>query len=415
MYKRNLKYAIAEGLEDTPVIVLNGARQVGKSTLCKQLLEDGVINAQIITLDDPTVLAAAQSDPLGFLEGLSKHLIIDEVQRAPELLLSIKKLIDEDRKERRIILTGSADVMSLPRIADSLAGRIETHNLWPFSQDEMNGEKSDFLNILTSEDMRFPPSKTSWEDILGMITNGGYPEVYNRKTLSRKAKWFESYIQSVLQKDIRELANIEGLAQIPNVLQLIGSRVGSTINMSDIARLSGIKNTTLQRYMTLLEYVFLIVKIPAWTPNLEGQFVKSPKIFLNDTGLLCHLRGESMNSLLANKSQAGALFENFVVLEILKQLSWSDLYLKPFHFSIHKGEEVDLVLEDRSKQLYGIEIKATATLKEQDFKGLKQLAKLSGDKFKKGILFYNGDQFLKGFGGENLYAVPISSLWAPAR
>ncbi|MFT6865748.1 MAG: putative AAA+ superfamily ATPase [Cyclobacteriaceae bacterium] len=411
IHKRNLIHAIELALDDTPVIVLNGARQVGKSTLCKQLLEEGVLKAQLVTLDDPTTLLAAQSDALGFLEGLNKHLIIDEVQRAPELLLSIKKLIDEDRKERRIILTGSTDVMSLPKIADSLAGRIEIHNLWPFSQDEIVGQKSNFIDALVSEKGTFAVRKMPWDEIIQMIVDGGYPEVLNRKNPSRKSKWFESYIVSVLQKDIRDLANIEGLVQIPNVLHLIAARVGSTINLSDVSRLSGVKNTTLQRYMALLEYVFLIVKIPAWTPNVEGQFVKSPKVFLNDTGLLCHLRGEGVNSLIQNRSNAGAFFENFVVLDIIKQLSWSETQLKPYHFSIHKGAEVDLVLEDRRKQLYGIEIKAASSLKEQDFKGLKQLAKLAGDKFKKGIILYTGDQVLSGFGGENLHAVPIAALW----
>jgi len=411
MYRRNAISAIEEALSDTPVIVLNGARQVGKSTLCKQLVEESVFKAQLVTLDDPTTLAAARKDPLGFLEGMSKHLIIDEAQRVPELLLSIKKLIDEDRNERRIILTGSANVMTLPKIADSLAGRIEIHKLWPLSLDEISGQKSNFLNALVSENGQFISHKTIWKDLIQKITDGGYPEILNRKTHSRKSKWFDSYITSVLQKDIRELANIEGLTQIPNILHLIATRVGSTINLSDIARLSGIKNTTLQRYMTLLEYVFLIVKIPAWTPNTEGQFVKSPKVFLNDTGLLCHLRGEGFNNLVENRSTAGAFLENFVILEIIKQISWSDQVLNPFHFSIHKGVEVDLVLEDRKKQLYGVEIKSSSSLKESDFKGLKHLSKLAGAKFKKGIILYTGEQFLSGFGGKNLFAVPVSSLW----
>jgi len=412
MYRRNLTKSIAEALEDTSVIVLNGARQVGKSTFCKQLLEEGIFNAQLVTMDDPTILAAARKDALGFLEGLGNHIIIDEVQRVPELLLAIKKLIDEDRQVRRVILTGSADVMTLPKIADSLAGRIEIHNLWPFSQGEVRGEESSFLTSLISEKSNFVSRKISWEEIVHMIITGGYPEVLNRKTQSRKSKWFDSYIASILQKDIRELANIEGLTQIPNILQLIATRVGSTINLSDIARLSGIKNTTLQRYMALLEYVFLLLKIPAWTPNVEGQYVKSPKIFLNDTGLLCHLRGEGMASLQEKRSTAGAFFENFVVMEIIKQLSWSEHGLKPYHFSIHKGAEVDLVLENRKNQLFGIEIKLSSTLREKDFKGLKHLSNLVGDKFKKGIILYTGDQFLAGF-GKDLYAVPISALWSP--
>ena len=408
MYHRFITASIVEALEDTPVIVLNGARQTGKSTLCQQLLDQEVVKAQLVTFDDPTTLAAAQQDPLGFLKDLSEHVMLDEVQRVPDLFLSIKKLVDEDRKSRRYILTGSADVMTLPKVADSLAGRIEIHNLWPLSQGEILGKQSDFLEVLTSQDHKFQSSPTSWKQVLQSILVGGYPEAVARKSDARRSKWFESYMISVLQKDIRDLANIEGLSQIPNVLQLLSVRVGSTLNMSDIARLSGIKNTTLQRYMALLEHVFLLVKIPAWTPSMEGQFVKSPKIHLNDTGLLSHLRGEDMNSLSTNRSGVGALLENYVVMEIIKQLSWSNQYLKPYHFSMHKGAEVDLVLENRQKQLFGIEVKSAASLKEKDFRGLRRLSELAGSRFQKGIVLYSGDEVV-GF-GDNLYAVPISTL-----
>jgi predicted AAA+ superfamily ATPase len=411
MYQRYIADPITEALKDTPVILINGARQTGKSTLCRQLLGEGVFDGQIMTMDDPTTLAAAQVDPLGFLQNLSQHAIIDEVQRAPQLFLSIKKLVDENRKERRLILTGSADVMTLPQVADSLAGRIEIHHLWPLSQAEILGKRSKFLHTLVDGESRFDSQKASWKDIIEAIRTGGYPEVLQRESEGRKAKWFESYISAVLQKDIRELANVEGLTQIPNILQLIGTRVGSTVNLSDIARLSGVKNTTLQRYMALLEHVFLIMKIPAWTPNIEGQFVKSPKIFLNDTGLLSHLRGEGIDSLLENRTTAGAFLENFMVMEIIKQLGWSGLYLKPYHFSIHKGAEVDLILEDRKKQLYGIEIKSTASVSHSDFRGLRRLAEIAGKRFQRGIVLYAGDQVVGGF-GENLQAVPIPAVWS---
>lgn len=411
MYQRFISGPIIEALEDTPVILLNGARQTGKSTLCRQLVEEGAFAGQSVTLDDPATLSAAQADPLGFLMDLDKHVIIDEVQRAPELFLSIKKLVDENRKERKFILTGSADIMTLPKVADSLAGRIEIHNLWPLAQTEIRGKKSGFLKTLISPEGRFPNGNSPWKDIMQAIRAGGYPEALQRETENRRAKWFESYLISVLQKDIRELSNIEGLTQIPNILQLIATRVGSTINLSDIARLSGVKNTTLQRYMALLEHVFLILKVPAWTTNAEGQFVKSPKVFLNDTGLLCHVRGEGVDSLIENRVTAGAFLENFVVMEIIKQLGWSDLFLKPYHFSIHSGAEVDLVLEDRKKQLYGIEIKSTATINTDDFKGLRRLAEIAGKRFKRGVVLYSGDQTLGGF-GENLQAVPLAALWA---
>jgi predicted AAA+ superfamily ATPase len=411
MYQRYIAKPIIEALKDTPVILINGARQTGKSTLCRQLVEARSFDGQIMTMDDPTTLSAAQADPLGFLQNLSPHVIIDEVQRAPELFLSIKKLVDDNRKGRRLILTGSADVMTLPQVADSLAGRIEIHDLWPLSQAEIHGKRSKFLDTLIAPDGRFQSHKNKWKDIIEAIRAGGYPEALQRETEGRKAKWFESYIDAVLQKDIKDLANIEGLTQIPNILQLIATRVGSTINLSDIARLSGVKNTTLQRYMALLEHVFLILKIPAWTPNIEGQFVKSPKIVLNDTGLLCHLRGESVDSLMGNRTTAGAFLENFIVMEIIKLLSWSDLFLKAYHFSIHRGAEVDLVLEDRKKQLYGIEIKSTASVDQNDFKGLKRLAELAGKKFQRGIVLYGGEHMVGGF-GENLQAVPLSAVWS---
>ena len=411
MYQRYISNPIKDALKDTPVILINGARQTGKSTLCRQLVEEGSFDGQIMTMDDPTILTAAQADPLGFLQDLSSHAIIDEIQRAPELFLSIKKLVDENRKGRRLILTGSADVMTLPQVADSLAGRIEIHHLWPLSQTEILGKRSKFLSTLIATDDRFQSHKHNWKDIIEAIRAGGYPEALQRETEGRKAKWFESYIGAVLQKDIRNLANIEGLTQIPNILQFIGTRVGSTVNLSDIARLSGVKNTTLQRYMALLEHVFLILKIPAWTPNIEGQFVKSPKIFLNDTGLLCHLRGESVDSLMANRTTVGAFLENFIVMEIIKQLSWSDLFLKPYHFSVHSGAEVDLVLEDRKKQLYGIEIKSTASVGQNDFKGLKRLSEIAGKKFQRGIVLYGGEHMVGGF-GENLQAVPLSAVWS---
>jgi uncharacterized protein len=263
MYQRYIASPITEALKDTSVILINGARQTGKSTLCKQLVEEKVFDGQILTMDDPTILAAAQADPLGFLQNLSQHAVIDEIQRAPELFLSIKKLVDENRKERRLILTGSADVMTLPQVADSLAGRIEIHHLWPLSQAEILGKRSKFLHVLVEPKGRFHSHKSNWKAIIEAIRAGGYPEVLQRESEERKAKWFESYISAVLQKDIRDLANIEGLIQIPNILHLIGTRMGSTINLSEIARLSGIKNTTLQRYMALLEHVFLIMKYDA--------------------------------------------------------------------------------------------------------------------------------------------------------
>lgn len=411
MFRRNITDSVIQALEDTPVILVNGARQTGKSTLCNKIIEEGAFKGKFVTMDDPATLLAAQKDSLGFLEDLGKHVMIDEVQRTPELFLPIKKLVDSDRKGRRIILTGSADVMMLPKVGDSLAGRIEIHNLWPLSQDEIQGKRSNFLNTLIDTGQKFAASNVTWKDTAARMRVGGYPESIARISSSRRNKWFADYLTAILHKDIRELANIEGLTEIPNILKLIATRVGSTINMSDISRLSGVKNTTLKRYVTLLEHIFLIVHIPAWTKNAEGAFVKSPKVYLNDTGLLNHLIGQEDDSFLEQRSNAGAYLENFIVMEILKQLSWSEMSLKPYHFSIHKGSEVDLVLEDRAGGLFGIEIKSAASLQGSDFNGLRKLSELAGKKFKRGIVLYTGEQYLGGF-GDNLQAVPISAVWS---
>lgn len=411
MYKRILCIPIEQSLEDTPVQLIVGARQTGKSTLCKQLIGENIFADQMVTMDDPTTFAAAKADPLGFLLGLGNQFIIDEVQRVPEMLISLKKLVDEDRDARRVILTGSSDVMTLPKVSDSLAGRLEIHKLWPLSQSEITGRNSQFLPTVLSDHTRFSNMSCDWKEIIDLIRIGGYPEAIKRTSENRRLKWFEAYITAILQKDIRELANIDGLAHIPRILQLLSTRVGSTVNMSDIARLARIRNTSFQRYLSLLKQVFLVVEIPAWTPNAEGRYVKSPKVYLNDTGLLCYLKGESQ-SLRTDRTAAGNLLENYVVMELMKQMASVDTILRPRHFSMHKGAEVDLVLEDHRKNLYGIEIKSTASLKQEDFRGLKKLAEVAGDKFRKGIVLYTGDQFLAGFGGENLYAVPVTAVWA---
>lgn len=411
MYKRFLYPQVAEALQDTPVILVSGARQTGKSTFCRQLREEGIIAGEYVTMDDPAVLAAAKADPMGFLLNMGDQLIIDEVQRVPELFLSLKKLTDDNR-QRRVLLTGSSDVMMMPTVADSLAGRMELHKLWPLSVDEINKKPSSFLRNLILEGGNFQSGKADWNKLISLIKRGGYPEVVNRETEKRRAKWLQEYLTAILQKDIRNLANIDGLVQIPKILNLISVRVGSTVNMSDIARLAGIKNTSFQRYMALLEQVFLIIKIPAWTPNSEGQYVKSPKYFMNDTGLLCQIKGGDEN-LPADRTKAGSLLENFVALEIIKQISWFEQPLKLMHFSMHKGAEVDLVIETGKKQLIGIEVKSKASLNNDDFKGLKKLAELAGKRFKKGIVLYTGEHVLGGFGGNDLQAVPIPNLWKP--
>lgn len=409
MYSRNITHSVTESLKDTPVILLNGARQTGKSTLVRWLCENEH-PADYRTLDDVNVLSAAAADPVGFLEGTKGPLIIDEIQRAPELFLAIKALVDKDRRPGRFLLTGSANVLLLPKLADSLAGRMEIISLWPFSQGELQGQKETFIDLVFSPD---PPTlKTAGmerEKLFSRVLLGGFPEVVQRPSEARQKAWFSSYIATILQWDIRDLSRIEGLTSIPRLLSILGARAATLLNFAELSRTSGLIQSTLKRYMALLEATFLIKLLPAWSGNLRKRLVKSPKLFVNDTGLLGFLIGMDKTRLQAEPQLGGALLENFVVMELTKQISWSRTQPQMFHFRTSAGKEVDMILENAAGRLVGIEVKSSATVKSDDFSGLKVLAEEVPDRFVRGIVLYTGQQIVPF--GKNLMAMPISTLW----
>lgn len=409
MHARNTLPDLEAALADSPVVLINGARQVGKSTLARALVEKGApAAAGYVTLDDATVLSAAAASPLTFLEGLPDQVVIDEIQRAPELFLAIKQLVDQDRRPGRFLLTGSANAMTLPKVADSLAGRMEIHTLWPLSQGEIEGRAESFIDRCF-EGEKLPESPgLSWEELSGRIARGGYPEVLQRTEPRRIDAWFRSYLTSIIERDIRDLANIEGYRELPHLLQLLATRAGGLLNFSDLSRISKITNSTLKRYLALLEAVFLFVPLPAWYRNEEKRLVKSPKIYLNDTGLLMHLRG--MNpARLADRNVAGEILENFVVMELRKQQAWSHTLPKLYHFRTSTGKEVDVVLEAPDGRLVGIEIKASSEASVSDFSGLKELAELASAQFARGIVLYSGRETVSF--GKQLMAAPIPTLW----
>ena len=431
MYIRNSILDIESALLDSPVVLINGARQVGKSTLAKTLMETravGVVNdggeampvihpqgesthftnGRYVTLDDATTLAAAASAPLSFLEGLPPHVVIDEIQRAPELFLAIKKLVDQDRRPGRFLLTGSANAMTLPKVADSLAGRMEVHTLWPLSQGEIEGKKEAFIDCCFGK-KKLPNVPTiSWKELAERLKLGGYPEILKRQDPRRRNAWYRSYLTSIIERDIRELANIEGYRELPNLLQLLAARVGGLLNFSDISRISKMGNTTLKRYVALLEAVFIFVPLPAWYRNEEKRLIKSPKIYLNDTGLVMHLRGMDQDRLL-DHNKAGFILENFIVMELRKQQAWSETLPSLYHFRTSSDKEVDVVLEAPDGRIVGIESKSSSEVNAHDFGGMRELAALAGDKFHRGIILYTGQETVSF--GPNFTAMPISALW----
>ncbi len=409
MLKRHLTPRVLEALADTPVVLLNGPRQAGKSTLAQ-----GVAShehpARYLTLDDATTLAAARSDPQGFLAGFEGPVVIDEIQRAPELFLAIKAQVDRDRRPGRFLLTGSADVLLLPNLAESLAGRMEILTLWPFSQGEIKKNQEDFIDSAFSRTIpqkQYP--RLRWPDIIQKILKGGYPEILGRQTESRQAAWFGSYITTILQRDVRDITHIEGLTALPRLLSLLAARSASLINFSELSRTSTIPQSTLKRYMTLLETTFLLQTLPAWSGNLSKRLVKAAKLVIGDTGLMTYLLGLNKERLLHDPILTGHVLENFVIMELKKQIGWNKTKAQLFHFRTQTGQEVDMVLEDLSGRVVGIEVKSSASVTTNDFKGLRLLHENIGKRFMRGIVLYAGSDFIP-FGPE-LQALPLSALW----
>lgn len=407
MYIRNITIELLEALTDSPALFLRGARQVGKSTLAKNLpVED--FPAKYVTLDNATSLALASEDPTGFIAGQPTPVIIDEIQRVPELLLVIKEAIDEDRKPGQYLLTGSANLLTLPLISDSLAGRMEIQTLWPLSQAELHGNGTDFVQSLFNRDFVHHIGTIAF-DLPTLLITGGYPEAIARKTPRRRSAWFDSYLTSIVERDIRDIARIQETATMLKLTRLLATRTANQLNLSEVSRTMQVPNATLGRYMDLLEKVFLIHFIPAWAPNLGKRLVKAPKLYMVDCGLAAHLMGADETRLKNTPELSGHLVETFVVNEILKNLTWSSVSATPYHFRTHAGLEVDLVLEKPSGEVACVEIKGSAQVAPKNFRGFQALKKDLGDKFKTGVVLYGGKDIVPF--GDDMFAVPISVLW----
>ena len=409
MNRRNITPLVLDALSDTPVVFIQGARQCGKSTLV-QHLHDGGHEAEYFTLDEAAVLRAALTDPDGFIAGLPDRVILDEVQRAPDLFRAIKLAVDMRRQPGRFLLTGSANALVLPKVSESLAGRMEVLTLWPFSQGEIGGQADGFVDSCFEPE--FKPGSlddSAWAGLTERITKGGFPEVLTRAKEARRGSWFDSYVTTILGRDVRELANVSGLRELPRLLQLAATRAGSLLNISDLGRDAAMPQTTLQRYWALFENTFLLRALPAWSGNLSTRLVKAPKVMFTDTGLLCHLLDLNAARLQADALMTGSVLENFVGNELEKQLGWCRTKPEIFHFRSHTQQEVDFVLEDKKGRLVGIEVKKTASPGPGDFKGLRYLREQTGDRFLRGMLLYCGQNTVPF--DSNLHAVPMSALW----
>ena len=414
MNKRTIYTQLMEALSDTPVVFLRGARQTGTTTLVKQLAEkpSDADSRQYISLDSATALAGALDDPTGFLQGLKKPLIIDEAQRATALMLAIKEDVDRERHAGRYLLTGSANILALPGIADSLAGRMEVLTLYPLSQGEIAGTQEDFIGALFQND--FPPKSTTApltkDALMEAIAVGGYPEVLSRNSPKRRAAWFDSYITTLVERDIRDISNVQDISGLIRLLRLLGVRSGTLHNQAELSRSVGMPASTLGRYLPLLEALFLIWFLPAWSSNLSKRLVKSPKIHVCDSGLACHLCGADAERLADDSILAGRLLESFVAGELLKQSSWTEHPVSLYHYRSQSGEEVDVVLEDRAGRVVAVEVKLAASVASHDIKGLASLRDTLGDRFVRGVVVYTGQEVMPM--GDRIFAVPVGMIFA---
>jgi len=400
---------VRQSLQDTPAVLVNGPRQCGKTTLAKQFAH----GMQYITLDDATTLEVARLDPVG-LVGKLDRAIIDEVQRAPQLLLALKHSIDEDRRPGRFLLTGSANLLSLPQIADSLAGRMEVHTLLPLSQSELQGRQSDFLQRAQTHD--WPIENSQWvtpavhgrRDTVINVLAGGFPEMRSRASSSRQLAWANAYIKTLVERDVRDVAQIEHLNEIPRLLQVVASYCAQLFNASQIGAQLTLDRRTIERYLGILEQLFLLQRLPAWGRNELGRLVKTPKLHFLDAGLQAALMRLTPDMLISHRARWGATLETWVYAELRKALALSDEGWFLGHYRDKDKYEVDFVLESPMRQIIGVEVKAAASVDGKDFRGLRRLQDLSGPDFIAGIVLYDGTKALPF--GEGLWAVPLAAL-----
>lgn len=404
---RRAEHLVSEALSDTRVVILNGARQAGKSTLAR-VAAKAHPNTVVRLLDDPATLRAARDDPAGFVEheGL---MVIDEVQLAPELFRSIKVAVDTDPRPGRFLLTGSAQVLALRDLPDALPGRMEIIELWPFSQGEIDRSPDTFVDAAFRQGPQLNRTSTLRKrDYLDRIVRGGYPEAI-RRTARRRAAFYDSYLTNLIERDVKELAAIERRGELRRLLALLAGHSGGLLVPATLATASGIPRTTLNRYLELLSMVFLIKQIPAWSTNHTQRAIGTPKLAFVDTGIAAHLLGQDATRLGEPDGAAGPMTETLVLMELARQLTWSTERVRLYHYRTKDKVEVDAILETPDGRVIAIEVKAGATVRGEDLAGLRHLAQRLDRRFVAGYVLYTGQQTLPF--GDRLRAVPIDALW----
>jgi len=398
---------VQAALADTRVVLINGARQSGKSTLVKLVAGDRV--AEHRDLDRTQDRAAAVADPVGFVDQ-GDLLVVDEIQRVPDLLLAIKVAVDEDPRPGRFLLTGSSRLFGMLAAPDALPGRMETIELWPFSQGEIGGEPDGFIDaIFDLGPVLRHDSAVTRADYAARIVRGGLPEAVGRSDPQRRARFLDAYVQALLDRDVQQLSEIHRKGEMRRLVRLLAARVATIIAPGSLESDLGLSRPTIARYLQALEEIFLVKRIPGWSRNLGTRATAAPKLFFVDSGIAAQEIATDARSLLRPGGQFGPMLESFVLSELARQLTWSRHLVELSHYRDRDRYEVDAVLETRQGQVVGIEVKAASTVGPDDFRGLRRLANRLGDDFIAGVLLYTGTTTLPF--GPKLRAIPVSALW----
>ncbi|WP_462325983.1 ATP-binding protein [Desulfoplanes sp.] len=405
LYPRFLETRIREAMEDTPVVLINGPRQSGKTTLARHVA-DG--HMRYLTLDDELTLLAAREDPVGLIRSLDRA-VIDEIQRAPQLVMAIKKSVDGDRRPGRFLVTGSANLITIPLVADSLAGRMETLTLLPLSRGEIAGTGVNWVDRVFAGALPDVDILLVGKDLSDAVLAGGYPEVLQRTTTRRRTAWIQQYIDAMIQRDVRDIAHVEDLDCLPRFLRTLAEVAGQMCNYSQLAGRVGLSHKTAARYIGIFEQMYLLKRIEVWSNNRLHRIVKTPKIQFVDSGVVSTMSGMTPVVAARERTRLGSVLETFVYGELYKHCTVAEEDYLILYYRDHDKFEVDFVIENPRSEIVGVEVKASATVSTIDLRGLKRLRDIAGDTFLSGVLLYDGEETLPL--GDRLWAAPLSTLW----
>lgn len=409
LYPRLAKPLVVDALADTRVVLVTGARQVGKSTLTRSIVDEGY-PALVITLDDQAARHAAQADPTGFIAAIEGPALIDEVQRAPDLIYAIKERVDRDRRPGQFLLTGSANLFASRKMREALTGRCETIRLWPLSQAEIHASSGNVVDALfAGSPPRVVGAPVGRGAFARVVAGGGYPEALLRAQGRRRDRWFANYIADTLKNDLRDITEALKLNEMPRLLRLLASQAANELVYRNIAAKLDINHETVKTYVSLLEAIYLVKTLPAWRPGIGTREVQAPKGYIVDSGLLAHLLAANEERIARDDQVTGKLLENFVAMEILRQAETAETDATVFHYRRGR-DEVDLVLESRSGEIVAVEVKAAASIHSRDYAPIVSLREARGSRFRAGIVIYTGEQTLPI--SERIWAVPVSGLWS---